>query len=908
MTVPAPLVGRSAECAAIDQLLEGARAGASGSLLVCGEPGVGKSSILDYAAGAATGFTLIRVTGIESEMEFAFAALHQACGQLVKHLGEIPGPQAEALRVAFGLSHGEPPDRFHVGLGVLSLAAEEAASQPVLCVIDDAQWIDQTSLQALALTARRLRSEAVAMVFAARSAAVPGDLAGLGELKLGGLSEADARTLLASVVPGRLDEEVRDRIVAEAAGNPLALLEFSREITEAGDLAGGFGVSPWVPRPLADRVAERYLARAAALPPATRRLLLVAAAEPLGDPALLRRAGTTLGLSIGDLGPAEADGLVRLSAQVTFRHPLVRSAIYRSAPVADRQAAHAALAEATDSEHDLDRRAWHRAHATFGPDESAATDLEQSANRALGRGGPAAAAAFLERAAALSPEPAERARRNLAAAQPRYDAGAPREAARLLAAATAGPLGELQRARADQLAARIASVLGSADDAPKLLLTAAARFGRRDAGLARRAYLDALMSAMTTGGAAGTGWREVGLAARDAPPPPGPRKPEDLFLDGLVAWAADTYQAGLPALRSALRALTEDHGGTPTVTAVSILWLGCRTAMNLWDDESFIMIAGRLVSAARGTGAVMDLPGALGMAATASLLTGDFGAAASLVEQTDAALSVTGSIPAPHGRLALAAWQGRTGPETGHADERAVSLGIPAYTTALLFNGLGRYEDALAVRLSDAHAAQLGYSLWALPEQAEAAARCGRLDLAQQAVTRLAETAAVAGTEWGLGMQERSRALTCEGTEAEDCYQEAIARLARTRAVPHLARAHLLYGEWLRREKRRSEARQHLRAASEMLAGMGARGFAERAERELAATGERIRRRDPGQVADLTPQEAQIARLASDGQSNPEIAEQLFISPRTVEYHLHKTFAKLGITSRGQLARVLASQ
>jgi DNA-binding CsgD family transcriptional regulator len=909
MTVPETLLGRSAECAAIDQLLRTVRVGASGSLLVCGEPGVGKSAILDYAAEAADGFTLIRVTGIESEMEFAFAALHLACAQLVKHLGEIPGPQAEALRVAFGLSHGDPPDRFLVGLGVLSLAAEEAAAQPVLCVIDDAQWIDQTSLQALALTARRLRREAVAMVFAARSSAVPGDLAGIPELQVGGLPEADARTLLASVVPGRLDERVRDRVVAEAAGNPLALLEFSREITEAGDLAGGFGVSPWVPRPLADRIAERYLARATALPLATRRVLLIAAAEPLGDPALLHRAGATLGLSTGDLGPAEADGLVRLGAQVTFRHPLVRSAIYRSAPAADRQAAHAALAEATDSEHDLDRRAWHQAHATFGPDEKAATDLEQSANRALGRGGPAAAAAFLERAAALSPEPAERARRNLAAAQPRYDAGAPREAARLLAAAAAGPLGELQRARADQLAARIASVLGSAGDAPKLLLTAAARFGPRDAGLARRAYLDALMSAMTTGGAAGTGWREVGLAARDAPPPPGPRRPEDLFLDGLVAWAADGYQAGLPALRSALLALTEDHARVPAVTAVSILWLGCRTAMNLWDDESFILIAARLVSAARGTGAVMDLPGALGMATTAALLTGDFGAAASFVEQTDAMLSVTGSIPAPHGRLALAAWQGRTGLETGQANERAASLGIPAYTTALLFNGLGRYEEALiAARLSGAHAVQLGYSLWALPEQAEAAARCGRLDLAKQAVTQLADTAAVAGTDWGLGIQARSRALTCEGPEAEDCYQEAIARLARTRTAPHLARAHLLYGEWLRREKRRSDARRHLRTASEMLAGMGARGFAERAERELAATGERIRKRDLGQVAELTPQEAQIARLASEGQSNPEIAEQLFISPRTVEYHLHKTFAKLGITSRGQLTRALAAQ
>src|SRR5580704_16155481 len=426
---PAALVGRGRECATLDRLLGEIRDGASRSLVVLGDPGIGKSALLDYAAAAAAGSRVIRVTGIESEMEFAFAALQQACAPLLKHLGQLPGPQADA--------------------------------QPLLCIVDDAQWIDQTSLQALAVTARRLYGESVGMIFATRTGAVPGELAGLEELTLSGLSEPDARALLAAVVPDRLDERVRDRILAEAGGNPLALVEFSREITEAGDLAGGFGVSPWVARPLADRIAERYLARVAGLPVATRRLLLLAAAEPLGDPVLLRLAGFRLGLSLDDLAPAEAEGLVRLGSHVAFRHPLVRSAIYRSAPAADRQAVHAALAEVTDPGHDQDRRAWHRAQATFGPDEAAAADLEQSANRALGRGGPAAAAAFLERAAALSPEPGERARRNLAAAQPKYDSGAQHEAAELLAAAQAGPLNELQRARADQLAARIATISGA---------------------------------------------------------------------------------------------------------------------------------------------------------------------------------------------------------------------------------------------------------------------------------------------------------------------------------------------------------------------------------------------------------------------------------------------------------------
>jgi DNA-binding CsgD family transcriptional regulator len=900
------------------------RDGASRSLVISGEPGVGKSALLDYATASAAGFLVIRVTGIESEMEFAFAALQQACAPMLKHLDQLPAPQADALRLAFGLrspeglGQAEIPDRFLVGLGVLALAAEEAAAQPLLCVVDDAQWVDQTSLQALAVVARRLYGESVALIFAMRAGTMHGELAGLPELALAGLPDPDARALLAAVVPDRLDERVRDRILAEAAGNPLAIVEFSREVSEAGELAGGFGVTPWIARPLADRVAERYLARVTGLPGATRRLLLVAAAEPLGDPVLLRLAGGKLGLSLEDLAPAEVAGLVRVDAHVTFRHPLVRSAIYRSAPAADRHAAHAALAEVTDPGMDTDRRAWHRAQATFGPDESAAADLEQSANRALGRGGPAAAAAFLERAAALSPEPTEQARRNLAAAQQKYDAGATREAAGLLSAAQSGPLDQLQRARADQLAARIATVTGAAGDAPRLMLSAAARLARADAGLARRAYLDALMSAMMSPRSGGTGWRDVGRVAGGAPPPPGHALAGDLLLDGLSRQATESYEAGLPPLRAALMSLADESAGMPTTGAVGVLWLACRVAMNLWDDEAFVAIAGRLVAAARGTGAVRDLSSAFGMAATASMLAGDLAAAASHVEQVNAVTAVIGSIPAIHGALALAAWQGRGAPaadgqggrgRTGArspADERADELGVSAYTTALLCNGLGRYQEAAAAASTVSERAdQLGYPLWALPELAEAAARCGDLGRAGHAVELLEQTTIASGTEWGLGMLARSRALIRDGQQAEELYAEAVTRLERTRAVAHLARARLLYGEWLRREKRRGDARAQLRAAHEMLTAMGADGFADRAERELAATGEHVRRRDGGPVTDLTAQEEQIARLAAAGQSNPEIAAKLFISPRTVEYHLRKIFAKLDITGRGQLARAL---
>jgi DNA-binding CsgD family transcriptional regulator len=916
------LIGRSAECAAVDQLLREVRGGGSGSLVVRGDPGIGKSALLGYAAESAQGFRVLQVTGIESEMEFAFAAVQQLCAPLIGHLGKLPGPQAEALRVAFGLADGAPPDRFLVGLGVLGLAAEDAVSQPLLCLADDAQWIDQTSLQALAFVARRLQRESVAIILAARVSAEVPDLTGLPERILGGLPDPDARALLTSVVPGRLDERVRDRIIAEAAGNPLAVLEFSQEVTETGDLAGGFGVSPWLPRPLADRVEERYLARTVALPAPARRLLLLAAAEPLGDPALLDRASRKLGMRMEDISPAELAGLIRVESRVTFRHPLVRSAIYRSAPASDRQVMHGVLADVTDAASDPDHVAWHRAHATFGPDEAVAADLERSAGRALARGGPAAAAAFLERAAALSPDAVRRADRTLAAARGKYDAGSTRAAGVLLATAQAGPLGELQQAQADELAARIMTATSRTGDAPAMLVRAAARFARLAPGLGRRTYLDAIMAAMlAVAGEGDAGWQDVARAARAAPAARDPGHADDLLLDGLVVQATEGYAAGLDSLRRAIAAFLAESPRSGV--SVGVLWLACRTAMNLWDDESWYQLASRLVVSARGAGTLIDMPGALAALASVTLLTGDFAAAASLFGEAYTTAAAIGTYPSMHGQLALAAWQGQQAPEPGRQDGTAADQGnagaggadhpagsdIWTYTTAVRCNGLGRYAEALAAaQRGSENADKLGYALWALPELAEAAARCGRGDLAAAATSRLAMTANASKTEWGLGMEARSRAFASTGAVAEEAYQEAIARLGATRLAAHLARAHLVYGEWLRREKRRLDARAQLRTAHEMLTAMGAGAFARRAEHELAATGERVRKRDIRPVVELTPQEAQIARLASDGRSNPDIAAQLFISPRTVEYHLHKIFTKLDISSRGQLTRALASR
>jgi DNA-binding CsgD family transcriptional regulator len=905
------LIGRDGECAAIDDLLGRAKAGEGRSLVLRGAAGVGKSSMLAYASERAEGIRVLSVTGIESEAELAFAGLQQLCAPLLGQLRGLPGPQRDALQAAFGLSSDAPPDRFLVGLGVLTLAAGHAASQPVLLLADDTQWIDEASTGVLAFVARRLQHEPVAMLFAARSAAPLPALAGLPELVLDGLPDAQARALLAAFVPGRLDDRVLDRILAEAAGNPLALLEFSHEVTEASDLAGGFAISSTLARPLAERVQDRYLGRVRALPAAAQRMLLLAAAEPLGDPQLLERAAISLGQAVADLGPAEVADLVRLGAQVAFRHPLIRSAIYRSAPAAGRQAAHRALAAATDPELDPDHFAWHRAQATFGPDEAVAVGLELAADRALSRGGPAAAAAFLERAAALSADPGRRARRTLAAAEAKYDAGRPDEAAALLRAARSGPLGELRQAQAERLEGRLVTATSRSGQASAVLARAATRLEPLDVPLARRTYLDAIMASMLIDPDSGQpGWLEAARAAATAPRSADPARPDDLLLDGLALQASGGYATGVPTLRRAIAAFLAE--GPRTGVSVGVLWLACRTAMNLWQDEDWYQLGDRLVATARSAGTLIDVPAALNALTAAVVLGGDLAMAETLIDQADAANAIIGTPPRVLGRLAVTAWQGKSArgayPDGWPPSGRAAPA-IELYSTAVRCNGLGQYDAALAAaQAGSEHADRLGYALWALPELNEAAARCGRPDLAADAARRLERTTSACRTDWGLGMQARARALAGAGAAADDAYREAIERLGRTRVSAYLARSHLVYGEWLRREGRRVDARIQLRSARELLAGMGADGFARRAERELAATGERIRRRAGGLAAELTPQEAQVARLAAEGQSNPEIAAQLFLSPRTVEYHLHKVFTKLDITARGQLARALSGR
>ena len=904
------LRGRRTERKTLDRLLVDARSDHSGVLVVSGEAGVGKTALLEYLAGQAGGFRIARAVGIESEMELAFAGLHQLCAPVLDGLKDLPAPQRDALSTAFGISAGEPPDRFLVGLAALSLVSEAAEEKPLLCIVDDAQWLDRVSAQTLAFVARRLLAERIVLAFGLREPSGEQELSGLPHLAVAGLGDDDARALLDSVMSGPVDQRVRGRIVAETRGNPLALLELPRGLSPA-ELAFGFGLTDTMP--LAGRIEEGFLRRLEPLPVQARRLLLTAAAEPGGDDALLWRAAARLGIGHDAASAAEATGLIEFGARVRFRHPLVRSVAYRSASLLDRQDVHRALAEVTDPDIDPDRRAWHRAHAAIGPDEGVAAELERSADRAQARGGMAAAAAFLEEAVRLTLDPVLRTERALAAAQAKYDAGSPEAALALIATAEAGPFDELRHARADLLRAQIAFATRRGSDAPPLLLKAGRQLEPLDVGLARETYLEALTAAVIVGRLSrGADMIEVAKAALAAPAQSTPRA-ADLLLDGLALLVTDGRAKATPILKQAVSAFRNDES-LSTHELLRWLWLAGRVAQDLWDDESWEVLCTQHVRLARQTGALVVLPIALRSRIFQHGLWGEVDEGRALTGEAEAVSEAIGTQLAAYGTVALAALQGRES-ETAELAEatlddvesrgEGMGVGISHFTTALLYNGLGRYAEAMTEAEHACEHEDLGVISWALTELIEAAARSGRRGVATAALERLSLTAEAGATDWALGVQARSRALVSDDGTAEALYREAIGRLGRTRVRVELARSHLVYGEWLRRERRRAEAREQLRTAYEMLSEMGVEAFAERARRELAATGETARRRTDETRDELTAQEAQIARLARDGLSNPEIGAELFISPRTVKYHLRKVFTKLDINSRHELLTAL---
>src|ERR1700722_8306959 len=903
------LSGRRRECEVLDRLVASTRSGQSQVLLLRGEAGTGKTALLDYLMRCAVGCRIARIAGAEPEMELEFAGLHQLCAPFLDRLERLPDPQCDALRTAFSMRDGDAPSRFAVGLATSSLLSQAAEARPLVCLVDDAQWLDQASAQALAFVARHLPGAPVAVVLAVRQPDGQQDLTGLPELPVTGLTEGDARALLESIVIGPLDERVRDRIIAETRGNPRALLEVQRGLTPA-DLAGGFGL-PSSGLTLPRRVQDSYRQRLAPLPPATRLLLLIAAAEPTGDPVLVWRAASYLGVEAGAAAPATTAGLVKFSGQVRLCDPQARTAIYRAASPPQRQRVHRALAEATDAKLHPDQRAWHRAHASPHLDEDVAAELERSAGHARARGGLAAAAAFCERAAELTPEPGRRAHRALDAAQATYAAGALDPALRLLAMAQAGPLDELGHARAELLHAQLAVN----PDRGLLLLKAAERFEPLDAELAREAYRAAFDAALTAGRLEPRGGtRRVAEAVQAAPPAPEPARAAGLLLDGLAVLVTEGHATGAPMLRQALIAARDEDA--PEEEAWRWLPFACRMAQLVWDDESWDELSARLIELARRAGALTVLPAALAEGAAVRLAAGELAMAAAMTRETEAVVRVTGNPAAQDGQALIAAWRGQQveacqliAAATTEMAARGEGRGLTAaaWATAVLCNGLGRYDEALAAAEQGSEDPdELGWATWALVELIEAAARTGSPDRAAGALRRLSEATGAAATNWALGIQARCRALLSDGEPAEQLYLEAIMRLGRTRIRPELARAPLVYREWLRRQGRRGGAREQLRSAHEMLEAMGIAGFAERARRELAATGESMRKRTIETTGELTAQEAQIAWLASTGHSNPEISTQLFISPRTVEWHLRKVFNKLGISSRKALRAALS--
>jgi DNA-binding CsgD family transcriptional regulator/tetratricopeptide (TPR) repeat protein len=898
------LLGREAECAGLDEVIVALRAGESRVLVLRGPPGVGKSALLDYAESAATGVRVLRVAGVESEMELEFAALHQLCSPLLDRRKRLPAPQRNALETVFGMREGPPPDHFLVGLAVLGLLSDASEERPLLCVVDDAHWADRASVQVLAFVARRLLAESVAVLFGTR---LPGpQLRGLPELEVAGLPDAEAHTLLQSGTRARLDESISARIVAETQGNPLALLELPRGLSVT-QMAGGLGLldADTVP----GRIEQSFVSRVRELPAQARLLMLVAAAEPVGDPALVWRAAERLGVPPSTALAGGTDGLLTIDERVTFRHPLVRSAVYRAAEPRDRRAVHGALAAVIDSRDAPDRRAWHLASASAGPDEAVAAELERSAARAQARGGMAAAAAFLHRSAILTTDSARRADRTLAAAEASLQAGELDDVRRLLGVLDAAPLDGGQHGRAGALRGHVAFASGGGTHAITLLLDAARQLEPANPRLARETYLTAWGMAVSV--ADHDALFAVSRAVRALPSPADPA-PLDLLLDGFALLVTDGRAAAAATLRRAAAGLID----LPALDVLRWGWVATGASAAIWDDEGMRAIYARQVRVVREAGALRELPYHLGTLGYALSWAGDFEGAAAVIAEADIVAAATGNPMPPYTALRLLSLQGR---ETETTELIAATLrGAAAsgfgmavtsahWAAAVLYNGLARYPEAMRAARAAPQIAEPWLSTWLLPELVEAATRGGELDLAVDALERLIAATEPFDTDFASGIEARTRALVAADPDADDLYREAVERLSRTRLRPELARAHLLYGEWLRRRRQRIEARAHLTTAHDMFVSIGMHAFAERGRRELLATGATVRKRTAVASAgeELTHQERQIAVLVRGGFSNPEVGTRLFLSPRTVEWHLRKIFTKLSVTSRRQLRDVL---
>ncbi|QSB12816.1 AAA family ATPase [Natronosporangium hydrolyticum] len=884
VTVAVPLfLGREAELRHLEDLIRRAAAGAGGAVVLRGEAGIGKSTLLDQVRVAAIDARVLAVAGSEFETGLPYAGLHQLCRSL---LDSPEGhPQRAPLQVAFGLTEGTP-DVLQIGLATGELLAAAAQERPLVCLVDDAHWLDPASMAVLTFAARRLGAAPITMIFTVREPAVASGLDDLPALPLGGLSERDARALLASTPGRRFDARVLSRVLAEARGNPLAL----RELPKAGGFAPAEAGS--VPR----RIERSFHARLAALSPGAAQLLTVASADPTGDPDLLWPAARLLPEIDVPRDSIEAveSGLVEFTTRVRFSHPIARSVVYHAATARSRYAAHRALAEVTDLRREPDRWAWHRAHAGADPDENVAADLEAAASRAGARGGLAAAAAFLRRAAERSVDAGERVRRTFAAVQAMIDAGQSEPAATLLATVDVDGLDETARAHADLLRGRAAFLQHIDDSGPEHMLRAARRLAPFDPEKSRRAYLDALEMALAVGRAAGVMDMVLAEARAILPAPPAP----DL-LSALALIGTGEHREAAPVLRSVLAGAEGEWRRRPALASM--------LAGELWDPEALDKIVTRLLADGRESGALPELRLGLALTAVAATLMGDFARAAAAIEEEAVIADALGLPPKGYPSLHLTALRGRRAEALAEFDAArgaATASGSGQlvanidWARSILDNGSADYPAALAAASRAVAAGDLYLAGVSLPELVEAAVRTGDRAAAESALAALTKRATAAGTDCGLGVAAYSRALL---SGVEDDYREALVRLDRTRAAPYQARARLLYGEWLRRAGRRRDASEQLRTAHELFATIGMTAFARRAADELRAAGARIRGRgEPGPGA-LTAQEQQVAALVATGATNKEIAARLYLSPRTIDAHLRGIFRKLGVSSRRQL-------
>ncbi len=903
---PTRLVGRLPERQLLQRLVADVAAGRSRALVLRGEDGVGKSALLRHLTGELTGWRILSVQAGPAECGVSYSALHRLCSPLLGQLDALSVPQREALERSFGLRPGPAAEPALTALATYALVVNAAKDYPLACVVDDAHWLDPASASAQSYLARRLSAERVALLCASRPTADGDPLLQLPAMRMTGLAVPDARRLLLDKLVGPLDGSVAARIVAECRGNPRVLLGLPATWGTA-ELAGGFAVSDGqqVPPPLRRRWSERIRA----LPPETRLLVVAAAAEPLGDPLLLRRAAEALGTVLDAVSPAVDAGLLQVHSRVLFAHPLIRDVAYGSCTADERARAHGALAAATDPDADADRRAWHRAWATRAADDSVASALEAAAAQAHARGGLAAGAAFLTRATELTADARIRSRRAVDAAAANLEAGSFDIARTMLDVARAHRADEPLAAHIALVEARLALAEVGGNEATLALQQAARRLEPVERRLACETYVDALTAAafQSVPHEPG-GLRETARAARAVLPTLAATGTAGLLLSALASFAETGTSTS--HCRTALRAVSEDSERGE----LRWLWHGTLLAFNTWDDRTARLLANRHVRVCRTTGALSQLPLALGAAAIMAMLDGELSTASSVLaagRTTGRALGVDGDPPAA---LLVHAWRGRAQDRVVVDDGRELAaargdghlLAMADYAQAVLRNGSGDRTEALSAALRAVVEHDFLASNWCWAELVEAAARAGRQDLAEEGVHELAHRTRGAGSDWASGVHARSAALVSTGVAAEDAYRRAIDHLRRTKLRLELARTHLLYGEWLRHVDRRSDARIELHTAYDAFLAMGMEAFAARARAELSLSGGAVRPLAGEQDA-LTAQEEQIAGLARDGLSNPEIGALLFLSSRTVEWHLRKVFTKLGISSRRELRRALGA-